>query len=875
MQADTPLMQQFFEFKAQHPDALLFLRCGDFYELFHEDAKTAAKELQITLTSRNKTSENPVPMAGVPYHAYEDYAAKLIAKGYKIAICEQIEDPKLAKGIVKRAVTRVITPGTVSLEGVLKPDSNNYLACITQQKNRFCLCWADVTTGEAQVFLDQTLPGVLDFLLLINPSELLIPKEILESVEYLPLLEPVLCSSIRVQPVHYKVSRDFPLLQSGEILSEPVWNSSGLNLLSPARYCLETLLVYIKELGIAVRICSLKETRLGQFLNLDQSTFKSLEILPSNSSEKDGISLFSVLNKTVSAAGARLLRQFLLYPLRNPDEINERLSIVEVLCKEVLSHQKLREALRSTYDLYRISSRLLNQSVSPRDLVCLKNSLSQIPLILAELNGIQGVHWLKNRPDPGLLIQKIEETLVDEPSLKTSEGNFIRPGFSPILDESRQLRDEADTVLAELEAREKQNSGLKGLKLKFNRVFGYYLELPSAQATQVPDHFIRKQTLSNAERFTTTELKSKEQAIFEASFRCQSIELELLAELRQFVLNNLETIQTWAENFAFLDVMQSFALQARENRYCRPEFTEETIFHIHEGRHPVVETVVDNFVANDLMLERNQDRVLLITGPNMGGKSTYLRQAALMALMAQAGSFVPASRFCMKPLDRIFTRIGASDNLSAGKSTFMMEMSETASLLRQATPDSLILLDEVGRGTSTFDGLSLAWAILSHIVKEIGCLSLFATHYHELTQITGLHPEVRNLCVSVHEEKGQVVFLHKIKRGSADRSYGIHVARLAGVPEPVLKHAQKVLLELEATKTSVIGLDTESKRLVVKGKQKTLFQADSVKPSPLIQRVLDLNPDKMTPVEALHALYALKDFAHAELKRLENEDHNR
>ncbi len=871
--ADTPLMQQFFEFKAQHPDAILFLRCGDFYEMFHEDARIAARELQVVLTARNKLSEEPIPMAGVPYHAYEDYAARLIQKGYKIAICEQVEDPKQAKGIVKRAVTQVITPGTVTLEGALKPRSNNYLGCLVLEGREYWLATCDVTTGETRVgFFKENLSGraeLLDEILRIRPSELLIPGKLMDLEEFqTSILRILIETGLFLQRLEKPIARKTPLFDNPSCLPRPVLSASGISPKSPARFVLEGLLGYLSDCSLSTAISSLKLYEPSQSLKIDAQSLRNLELI--EGLHPDSLALTDVLDKTCSAAGSRLLKAHLMHPLTDIAQISERQQMVRTLRENPQGRQEVRGLLQEVYDLYRLLNRLLNQQGNGRDLNAIGSSLAVISPLKSILSRLE-LKNLEDLPEPQDIIHLIESAISEDPPPRITEGKLIQKGFDSRLDEILALEEDADQVLRELEEREKAQSGLKGLKLKYNKVFGYYLELPKAQAKDAPEHFIRKQTLTTAERFTTEELKSKETLILSASQKSHSLQYEIFQKIRTEIVESLPLLQAWAAKLAELDVMASHAEVAANLNWIQPHFEENGPIRVLEGRHPVVEHAQKKFTPNDLFLDKEQDQVLLITGPNMGGKSTYLRQAAILSTLAQAGSFVPASSCQLPILDRIFTRIGASDNLSTGKSTFMVEMSETAYLLAHATEKSLILLDEIGRGTATFDGLSLAWAILEYIVTEKKSLCMFATHYHEMTQMSQLYPQVRNCCVEVLERGREIEFLHHIRRGTADRSYGIHVARLAGLPNPVIKQAETILKELEGSRTTVIQLDSDAHRLILKGRQQGLRPLKEPEKHPLEAQLEKLNPDKMSPVEALNALYALKDL-NASLKLTEKKE---
>ncbi|PCJ16653.1 MAG: DNA mismatch repair protein MutS [Candidatus Cloacimonadota bacterium] len=871
MSSETPLMKQFHEFKSQHSDAILFMRCGDFYEMFHEDAKIVSKELQIVLTSRNKNSPNPIPMAGIPHHAYEGYAAKLISKGYKIAMCEQVEDPKLAKGLVKRAVTQVITPGTVTLNGVLNPSSHNYLCSLYLSKNEVILSYIDVSTGEAKVtsFCNQLkeFTQLREELLRVAPSEILIHKKLMDHpIFQKDILKYLMERSIPFQKWEKRISKTSPLVF--DWISKSVFNSSGLNKTSELIPSLEILFSYMESCNIQSEIVSLTHYETKKKLLLDPNTIRNLELLQSlYSQSKDG-TLFSTLDKTVTASGARLLKSYILNPLIDKTKIETRYSIVSSLVDNSSLLHLLRDELSNCYDLFRLMNRLLNQNANGKDLLAIKKSLGIIPKVSHILHELNLDHLIANFNDLDSLVDLIEACLLDEAPQKITDGKLIRPSYNQELSHLHHLLNDQDQLLSDLEQKEKQSSNLKTLRIKYNRVFGYYLEIPKSMASEVPDYFIRRQTLTNVERYTTPELKKLETELLSAKDKVCSLEYKLFQELRDKVLNEITHIKQWAQLFSFLDVLCSFAIKAVQGQYCRPQLVEDEILVIENGRHPVVEDAMTDFVPNDHYFNAKTELIHIITGPNMGGKSTYLRQTAMIVLMAQMGSFVPADLCKMKVFDRIFTRVGASDDLGGGKSTFMVEMSETAYLLKHATSQSLILLDEIGRGTATFDGLSLAWSVIEYIIDELHCMTLFATHYHELTQISQLNNRIKNYSVSVLENKKEILFQHKIVRGSANRSYGIHVARLAGMPNKLLERADSILNDLESSKQTVIGLDTKSKRLCIHGIQTPLFEKESPKINdPILEKIDQTDFNSMTPIEALHYLYDLKEEIRKSKKR--------
>jgi DNA mismatch repair protein MutS len=720
MSNETPLMQQFHEFKIQCPDAVLFMRCGDFYEMFHEDARVVARELQLTLTSRNKNSEDPVPMAGIPYHAYEDYAAKLISKGYKIAICEQIENPKEAKGLVKRAITQVLTPGTVTLTGVLQPGRNNFLGLLFLWQKQLFFTYLDVSTGEAFcAFFPLSGTGLeklRDEVLKVHPAELLLQMKLTENPDFNELvLKKLLERSIHIIKTEEMPSRQTPLFS--ESVTRQVLFAAGVDEKHSLRFPFELMLNYLERCAVKTTISSIQLYSSTQRLLIDPASVRNLELLqclPGSS----GTSLAQALDHTLSAPGSRMFKQILLNPLVDAEEINERLNIVETLCQNRSTNHELREIIKQSSDLQRIQNRILNQLCSGRDLLAVRNTLELIPTFKATLKQIGLDYICQKLPELQELCELLQKTISEDAPARIGDGNLFKRGFSPELDHCFNLLNEADTLISQLEEKERNKTGLKNLKIKSNRVFGYYFELPKSLCNQAPAYFIRRQTLTNAERFITEELKELETGIFEAENRIKNLEAELFSRIRNTILDQSAALQSWAQILAFVDVMGCFAENALRFSYCRPEFTDKAEFVVTNGRHPVVELNTENFVPNDHYLEAENGLIQIITGPNMGGKSTYLRQCALIAILAQAGSFVPADYCKMQIFDRIFTRIGASDDLSTGKSTFMVEMAETAYILANATTKSLILLDEVGRGTATLDGLSIAWSLIEYITYQ-------------------------------------------------------------------------------------------------------------------------------------------------------------
>ena len=850
----TPLMQQYKDIKAENPNAVLLFRCGDFYETFFEDAVLVARELQITLTARGKSSGNPVPLAGVPYHSIDGYIAKLIQKGFTVAICEQVEDPKKAKGLVRREVVRIITPGTVADPSMLEETSNNYLAAFASTPERFCLAAVDLSTGEVML----TSGDQSEMLMLPEEFTRLMPREILvlaDSAEKLPVSPPWKHLRAEVHPCRISEGEAVEMLcglypgeHRARFLALPPLQLRTLGIL--ADHLLDTQRCSLRHLSFPV------DYRLGDGMVLDEATLSNLELL-ANGRQTAGGTLFDVLNRTRTSMGARTLKKWLLKPLVNKAAINRRLDLVEALVNQPLPLAEIRELLKGTPDLERILSKISLGSRNPRDLQALSVGLTRVPYLQKQLTGA-GLASLASIMQPlEELTDLIDSHLFEELPANLSDGGVIAAGINPELDELRGLLKDGDEWLKRFEEQEKQRSGIKTLRVKKNSVFGYFIEISKSLADQAPANYVRKQTLTTGERYITAELKDYETRVFTASDKSVAIEKEIYEDLVVRMLAYIDSIKRNAAAIAETDAFCSLAQMACENRYCRPLLLDDDTINIFEGRHPVVEKFLGSgdFNPNDLLLDANR-RQAIITGPNMAGKSTFLRQTALIVLMAQIGSYVPATRVEIGIVDRIFTRVGASDNLVRGQSTFMVEMMEASAILKSATSRSLLILDEIGRGTSTFDGLSLAWSILEHISLHISARTLFATHYHELTDLDSVHPGVFNLNVGVsHDEKtGDMVFLHKIHEGAASKSYGIEVARLAGLPGPVIDRAREILFELEKTEQDELGRVTRSLKPQERPQQLSLFSPGNE----LIEAVSRVDVNNITPVEALNILSRLK-----------------
>ncbi len=800
----TPMMQQYMEIKSQYKDCILFYRLGDFYEMFFEDAQICSKELEITLTGKNCGLEERAPMCGIPYHAVDGYLSKLISRGYHVAICEQVEDPKAAKGIVRREVIRIVTPGTNINPQALDESKNNYLMGIVHTTNAYGISTVDVTTGDFYVTEVDSDRKLLDEITKFNPSEIICNNTFLVSGVDIDDLKSRLQISISNLESWY--FDDEGCVKS---LKEH-FNISSLDGLGLKDYSIGVIAsgavlqyLYETQKNSLTHLTKITPYVTSKYMLLDSSTRRNLELTETLREKQKRGSLLWVLDKTKTAMGARLLRNYLEQPLIDKKEINIRLDAIAELNDSVITREEIREYLNPIYDLERLMGRISYKSAGPRDLIAFKSSLSMLPHIKVLLNTAVSdlIKNIYNNLDAlEDLYELIETSIVEEPPITVREGGIIKDGFHEEVDKLRKAKTEGKTWLAQLESREKEKTGIKNLRIKFNKVFGYYLEVTNSYQNLVPENWIRKQTLTNAERYTTSELKELEDVILGAEDKLFSLEYDLFCEVREKIAAEVSRIQQTAKAVAKLDVFTSLALVAERNNFIRPAVNEEGVIDIKDGRHPVVEKMISNdmFVANDTYLDNKEKRISIITGPNMAGKSTYMRQTALIVLMAQVGSFVPASYANIGIADRIFTRVGASDDLASGQSTFMVEMTEVANILRNATKNSLLILDEIGRGTSTFDGLSIAWAVVEHISnpKLLGAKTLFATHYHELTELEGKLDSVNNYCIAVKEQGEDIVFLRKIVKGGADKSYGIQVAKLAGVPENVLKRASEIVEEL-------------------------------------------------------------------------------
>ncbi|MDF2520607.1 MAG: mutS [Clostridia bacterium] len=862
----TPMMQQYMEIKEQHKDKIIFFRLGDFYEMFFDDALTASRELEITLTGRDCGMEERAPMCGVPYHAAENYIAKLISKNYKVAICEQTEDPALAKGLVRREVIRIVTPGTITESTMLDEKTNNYLMALYSTEKSTAISYIDLSTGEfycthADASEQQNMLSEISRL---SPSEAICNNE-----QFQDLFSS---EAAQVNPAYFdltecdrRLKRQFGVnsLEGLGIDSEELIRSTG------------AVLLYLDEIQkVALNnINSIKHYSISSYMMLDMNTRRNLELIETMRGKTRKGALISVLDKTSTSMGGRRLKTWIEKPLLNPADINFRLDGVQELYNEFLLREELKEYLKGIYDMERLGSRIALGSANARDLISFKNSVVNLPHIKNLINNCTSgiLAEMHDALDP---LQDIHELIAksinEDAPIALKEGSLINKGVNPELDKLKEGALNGKQWIAELEQKEREKSGIKSLKVGYNKVFGYFIDVTKSNLSLVPDYFIRKQTLANSERYITPELKELEDMVLGAEEKLIELEYQIFVEIRNQIAQHIKRIQETASQLSVLDCLCSLAEVAQKNGYNRPVVNSEDKIYIKDGRHPVVEAGSNavKFVPNDTELDTKDDRMLIITGPNMAGKSTYMRQVALITLMAQIGSFVPASNAVIGVVDRIFTRVGASDDLASGQSTFMVEMSELANIINNATSRSLIILDEIGRGTSTFDGLSIAWSVVEFITssENIGAKTLFATHYHELTELEGKIEGIKNYCISVEEKGKDIVFLRKIIRGGANGSYGIHVARLAGLPEDILERSTEILAHLEKTE------ETNHSNLYVRERKR--------KPAPpqnepnlfnfvqfsLIDEIKALDINNMTPMQAFNALFEL----HNKAKNIDN-----
>ena len=876
LDALTPMMKMYLETKKKHDDCIIFYRLGDFYEMFFDDALTASKEMEITLTGKSCGLEERAPMCGVPYHAVDSYINKLVTKGHKVCIVEQTEDPAQAKGLVKREVVRIVTPGTNLNTNAMDEGKNNYLMSIAYIGGKFGISIADVTTGDYYVTEVSSERNVLDEINKFMPSEIICNHSFL-------------MSGIDIEDIKNRLSISVFELEEWyfddeiciEVLKEHfnILDISGLGIaeMTLGTVASGSLLKYLYETqkNSLSHMTKLIPYTTSTFMILDTSTRRNLELCETLREKQKRGSLLWVLDKTKTAMGARTLRSYIEQPLISKEDILNRQSAIEELNDSLITRDELREYLSPIYDLERLLSKISYKSANPRDLIAFKTSLEMLPHIKSIITEFKSpllkdiYSRLDTLEDISTLIR---ESITEDPPINIKEGGIIRTGYNEEIDRLRSAKTEGKTWLAELEAEEKETTGIKNLKVKFNKVFGYYIEVSNSFKNQVPDYYVRKQTLTNAERFTTSKLKELEDVILGAEDKLFSMEYNIFTAIRDEIFQQIHRIQQTAKAVAQIDVFASLAYVAEHNHYVKPSINEKGVIDVKDGRHPVVEKMMSEnlFISNNTYLDMDENRVAIITGPNMAGKSTYMRQTALIVLMAQIGSYVPAKSANISICDKIFTRVGASDDLASGQSTFMVEMTEVANILRNATSKSLLILDEIGRGTSTFDGLSIAWAVVEYICdkKILGAKTLFATHYHELTELEGTLQGVNNYCISVKEQGDDIVFLRKIIAGGADKSYGIQVAKLAGVPESVLNRAKELVVELSnadiTARAKDIAASMQPGNNVLPGinddidaHQMTLF--GTLSEDEIIKEIEELDLGEMTPIEGLNYLYKLQN----------------
>lgn len=864
----TPMMQQYMETKNQYKDCILFYRLGDFYEMFFDDALCVTKELELTLTGKSCGLDERAPMCGVPFHSAESYINRLVERGYKVAICEQVEDPKSAKGLVKREVIRIVTPGTNSFTSSLDETRNNYLMGIVSIEGKFGISVVDVTTGEYLMTEVDSVSKLLDEINKFTPSEIICNDTFyISGVDMNDLSSRLGIVISPLDPSYFdKDSCQRALCRHFKV--------STLEGLGFKEYAIGTIaagsiMQYLEETQKCslAHISHLLPYHTGKYMLLDRNTRRNLELVETLREKQKRGSLLWVLDKTKTAMGARKLRSSLEQPLIDKETILQRYDAIDELNQDVITREELREYLNPVYDLERLLSKISYKTVNPRDMIALESSLSMLPhirLLCSNFKSDLFQDFTQNLDPLEDVYQLIHSAIVEEPPISVREGGIFKNGFNEEIDHLRNAKTEGKNWLADLETTEKEQTGIKNLRIKYNKVFGYYLEVTKSFVNQVPDTWIRKQTLTNAERYTTPELKEMEDTILGAEDRLYNLEYAVFCQLREEIFQQMDRIQQTASVIASIDMIASLAYVAEHNHYVRPKLNNKGILRIKDGRHPVIEQMIahDMFIPNDTFLDEDSHRLVIITGPNMAGKSTYMRQTALIVLMAQLGSFVPASQADISLVDRIFTRVGASDDLASGQSTFMVEMTEVANILHNATKNSLIILDEIGRGTSTFDGLSIAWSVVEHIVdkKLIGAKTLFATHYHELTELEGKLEGVQNYCIAVKEDGEDIVFLRKIVKGGADKSYGIQVAKLAGVPEQVLIRAREIADQLE--NKDALSLDGVVNQMAVSSPgEKTMNQLSifdtmgNDQTDDILFELRDIDLSRVTPMDAMNLVY--------------------
>ena len=864
----SPMMQRYLETKEQYKDCILFYRLGDFYEMFFDDAIIAARELEITLTGKDCGQEERAPMAGVPHHAAEMYISRLIAKGYKVAICEQLEDPKTAKGIVKRGVIKVVTPGTIIDSNMLEERKNNYIMSIYKTGIYFGISICDISTGEfysAEIKDQQNFPLLLDELARYNPSELVINSMMAECQEEMSKIrERFDCYITRFQDKFFDNKIDTLNLRFNivDTSNKKIENLKEKTLSIPP---INALLAYIEQTQMTTldHLNKITIYQISKYMSLDINARRNLEITEKMRDKSKKGTLLWVLDKTSTSMGGRMLRRWLNDPLIDTLEINNRLNAVKTLKDDMILRGDITESLKKVYDIERLAGKMAYGNANARDMITLKNSLEKLPKLKQTLANIkesimleeiyQNIDELKDIHD------LIEKAIVDDPPMTIKDGGIIKIGYNEEIDKLKTATTEGKNWIVNLEAEEREKTGIKNLKVGFNKVFGYFIEVTKSYLSQVPERYVRKQTLTNAERYITEDLKNLENQILGAEEKVVNLEYNAFIEIREQIAKNIKRLQTTAMAVSELDVLTSFAQVAEDLNYCMPQVDNSGIIDIKSGRHPVIEKMLGAgaFIDNDTYLDKEENRLSIITGPNMAGKSTYMRQVALITLMAQVGSFVPAAEAHIGVVDKIFTRVGASDDLSMGQSTFMVEMMEVATILKEATSNSLVILDEIGRGTSTYDGLSIAWAVAEYIAdkEKCGAKTLFATHYHELTELENQSEGIKNYSIAVKEKGEDIIFLRKIVRGGTDESYGIHVARLAGVPKVVTQKANEFLRNIEK-KNILTGKKAEKQN---KKKVEGQFDMYNYKLAEIAHELDKVNLNELTPIDALNTLVKIKE----------------
>ena len=863
----SPMMQRYLETKEQYKDCILFYRLGDFYEMFFDDAITAARELEITLTGKDCGQEERAPMAGVPHHAAEMYISRLIAKGYKVAICEQLEDPKNAKGIVKRGVIRVVTPGTIVESNMLEERKNNYIMSIFKSGIYFGISVCDISTGEfyaAEIKDNNNFPQLLDEIARYTPSELVINSNLADCTEEMSKIRERFSTYItRFQDKFFDSKPDIIKLRFNlvDTNQKPIENIEERSF---AVASINALIEYIEQTQMTSldHINKITIYQISKYMSLDMNARRNLEITEKMRDKSKKGTLLWVLDKTSTSMGGRHLRRWLNDPLIDTLEINRRLEAVKELKENIMLRGDVIDNLKKVYDIERLAGKMAYGNANARDMITLKNSLARLPEVKTVLQTTESPmlkNIYENLDELQDIYELIEKSIVDDPPMTVKDGGIIKMGYDEEVDKLKTATTEGKNWIIQLEAEEKEKTGIKNLKVGFNKVFGYFIEVTKSNLEQVPERYIRKQTLTNAERYITEELKNLENQILGAEEKVVNLEYDLFTKIREEIAKNVIRLQKTATMVSTLDVLASFAQVAEDMNYCMPQVDNSGIIDIKGGRHPVIEKMLGagEFVENDTYLDKDENRLSIITGPNMAGKSTYMRQVALITLMAQVGSFVPAEEAKIGVVDKIFTRVGASDDLSMGKSNFMLERMEVATILKEATPNSLVILDEIGRGTSTYDGLSIAWAVAEYIAnkEKCGAKTLFATHYHELTELEEKIEGVKNYSIAVKEKGEDIIFLRKIVRGGTDESYGIHVARLAGVPKLVTEEANKILKSLER-KNILTGKKEEKKdKKQVEGQ----FDMYNFKLAEIAHEIDKINLNELTPIDALNTLVRIKE----------------